>query len=229
VPLPSMAPPIVATEQSAQQPAWWASFNDPQLSSLLERGRSSNLDLRLAVLRIQEARAQRDVRPRPTGRRLSADASFSRQRLSDTTPTGSLFNSLVMSASQEASGSASPIPTTSFSSAPAPHGRSICSPHPPCREAADAGVEVSVEDQRAVLVSVWPTLHRTTSNCGVRQSRLLIARTILPPRRAAGADQSAAGRGADHLHRCQQRECAGQCDARRTAAIDLQVTQSITT
>ena len=79
---------------AAQQPAWWAAFNDPALNSLLERGRSSNLDLRAALLRIEEARAQREVTAAAYWPALTAEAAYSRQRLSQTTPTGSLFNSL---------------------------------------------------------------------------------------------------------------------------------------
>ncbi|HEY3755649.1 MAG TPA: efflux transporter outer membrane subunit [Opitutaceae bacterium] len=38
--------------------AWWQSFHDPELDSLIERATQSNLDLRVAQARIREARAQ---------------------------------------------------------------------------------------------------------------------------------------------------------------------------
>src|SRR6185437_10069004 len=41
--------------------AWWASFSDPPLTSLIARASSANLDLKQATLRIAEARAQRDI------------------------------------------------------------------------------------------------------------------------------------------------------------------------
>ena len=49
------------TEGTADLQRWWADFNDPTLSSLIERSMASNLDVRAAVLRIEEARAQRSV------------------------------------------------------------------------------------------------------------------------------------------------------------------------
>src|SRR5687768_12749195 len=51
------------TTQPATQPVnlsrWWATFNDPLLTSLIERAVESNLDLRLADARLREARAAR--------------------------------------------------------------------------------------------------------------------------------------------------------------------------
>src|SRR5579872_4193865 len=41
--------------------AWWTLFNDPELTSLIQRVVAANLDAKQAVLRIAEARAQRDV------------------------------------------------------------------------------------------------------------------------------------------------------------------------
>src|ERR1700747_698503 len=38
---------------------WWSSFQDPELNSLVERSAKQNLDLKLALARIQEARAVR--------------------------------------------------------------------------------------------------------------------------------------------------------------------------
>src|SRR5450755_4403928 len=57
-PLPQ---PSTVTEQTADLGAWWNGFDDQLLSSLIERALSANLDLRTAVLRVDEARAQRAV------------------------------------------------------------------------------------------------------------------------------------------------------------------------
>ena len=54
----------------------------------------SNLDLRAAVLRIDEARAQRAIAAAAFWPTVSLDASYTRQRFSETTPTGVLFNSV---------------------------------------------------------------------------------------------------------------------------------------
>ena len=53
------ATPATNTEPQALV-SWWSSFQEPTLSSLIERSTSSNLDLRAAVLRITEARTQRE-------------------------------------------------------------------------------------------------------------------------------------------------------------------------
>ncbi len=41
--------------------AWWRSLNDPELNSLVERAIKGNLDLAVALQRLQEARTQEDV------------------------------------------------------------------------------------------------------------------------------------------------------------------------
>ncbi len=70
---------------------WLSSFGDHELEMLIERSHQANLDLRAAVLRITEARAQRDVSAAALWPTLSANAGFTRERLSESTPTGSLF------------------------------------------------------------------------------------------------------------------------------------------
>ena len=47
--------------KSAETDEWWASFQDPELNSLVERSAKQNLDLQLALERVQEARAARGV------------------------------------------------------------------------------------------------------------------------------------------------------------------------
>ena len=56
-----------ATRSAATQPAqidvarWWQGFNDPELDSLVERAIEANLDLKIALNRLQESRAQEYV------------------------------------------------------------------------------------------------------------------------------------------------------------------------
>lgn len=179
-PSPTAAPAGVATEQSAQQPAWWASFNDPMLTSLLERGRSSNLDLRMAVLRIEEARAQRDVAAAAYWPTLSAESSYSRQRLSETTPTGSLFNSLGNIKLPGGAAISIPNPYSQYQlSADASWEIDLFGRIRRALEVADASVQVSVEDQHAVLVSVLADIAQNYIELRGAQARLLIARENL--------------------------------------------------
>ena len=217
------------TEQSAQQPAWWASFNDPTLTSLVERGRSANLDLRVAVLRIEEARAQRDVTAAGYWPTLSVEGSYSRQRLSETTPTGSLFSSFGNIQLPGGAGISIPNPYSQYQlSADASWEIDLFGRIRRAVEAADASVQVSLEDQRALLVSVLADVAQNYIELRGAQSRLLIARENL-----ATVDEL--------LDLTRQRRAAGlttyidvsnasaQASATRAAlpAFDLQITQSI--
>jgi NodT family efflux transporter outer membrane factor (OMF) lipoprotein len=48
-------------EEPVDLTVWWRSLNDPQLNSLVERAIEGNLDLAVALQRLQEARTQEDV------------------------------------------------------------------------------------------------------------------------------------------------------------------------
>jgi len=71
--------------------AWWTSFHDPTLTSLLERSATANLDVREAVLRIEEAREERAQAAAAFWPSVSANAGYTRQRLSVNTPNGAIF------------------------------------------------------------------------------------------------------------------------------------------
>ncbi|HET6971521.1 MAG TPA: efflux transporter outer membrane subunit [Phenylobacterium sp.] len=45
------------TTAAAAEAAWWKAFGDPELTSLIERAEGANLDVRIAVDRVREARA----------------------------------------------------------------------------------------------------------------------------------------------------------------------------
>jgi NodT family efflux transporter outer membrane factor (OMF) lipoprotein len=74
--------------------AWWTSFNDPELTSLIARADEASLDLKQAALRIAEARAQRDVQAAGLLPNLNGNASWQGTRLSENTPTGKTFTSI---------------------------------------------------------------------------------------------------------------------------------------
>ncbi|MHB8813497.1 MAG: efflux transporter outer membrane subunit [Steroidobacteraceae bacterium] len=79
------------TSESAQTVAWWSSFNDPALSSLVQQSAAQNLDVKQAVLRIEEAQAQAAVVAGGLWPSVSANTSWMRQRLSTETPNGAIF------------------------------------------------------------------------------------------------------------------------------------------
>lgn len=59
---------------------WWSSFQDPQLDSLIERAVERNLDLKLALERVQEARAATGIARAGYFPSVDADASATRLR-----------------------------------------------------------------------------------------------------------------------------------------------------
>jgi multidrug efflux system outer membrane protein len=141
------------TSAPANAGAWWTSFKDPELSSLIARAAAANLDAREAVLRITEARAQRDISAASRWPSLNANASYQTNRLSESTPTGGLFSQI------------GKFPGLAGVSIPNPYDqyqlgfdasweidlfgrvrRSV--------EAADADTAASVEDSRAVQISM---------------------------------------------------------------------------
>ena len=77
--------------EHAQTVAWWSTFNDPTLTALVQRSAGQNLDVKQAVLRIEEAQEQTAVVAGGLWPSVSANASWSRQRLSTNTPNGAIF------------------------------------------------------------------------------------------------------------------------------------------
>jgi outer membrane protein, multidrug efflux system len=71
--------------------SWWSAFGDSTLTSLVDRSLAANLDLEEAVLRIEEARAQRRQAAAGQWPSLAANAGFTRQRVSLNTPNGAIF------------------------------------------------------------------------------------------------------------------------------------------
>jgi multidrug efflux system outer membrane protein len=67
---------------------WWHVFHDEQLASLIDRASAGNLDLRMAVLRIREARALRGVAAGALLPSLSGSGSYQRSRASANGPMG---------------------------------------------------------------------------------------------------------------------------------------------
>ena len=59
---------------------WWKNFNDPMLTSLVERAIPSNLDVRQAEARIRQARAARGVAAAALWPQVDLSASYSRSR-----------------------------------------------------------------------------------------------------------------------------------------------------
>jgi outer membrane protein, multidrug efflux system len=165
--------------------SWWASFHDATLSTLIVRAATSNLDVREAVLRISEARAQRSIAAADQWPTLGGNASYTRQGFSDTTAQGSLFNSI---------GSLGHGTGITLPSYPNPYDqyqigfdaswepdlfggvrRSV--------EAASADTQASIEDSHDALVSLEGEVARAYTDLRGAQLKLAVTRANLATQR----------------------------------------------
>ena len=84
---PEAAVPAAYTEPSvggaAQLDHWWRGFGDAQLAALVEQALTQNLDIELAAARIREARALEGAAGAGASPQVAAEASVTRQRISE--------------------------------------------------------------------------------------------------------------------------------------------------
>jgi multidrug efflux system outer membrane protein len=73
---------VNADTQPALQ-SWWIIFNDPMLNDLIQRARESNLDLRVAISRISEARSRLGISKSAELPDITLGGGVSRTRQSD--------------------------------------------------------------------------------------------------------------------------------------------------
>lgn len=117
--------------------AWWTSFDDRTLSSLIERAIRSNLNLRQATARIRQARATRGVGASALWPTLDASALYRRSGSGDSSPGGGGGGRDLFTAGLDAAWELDVFGGTR---------RNI--------EALDADVQAAVEDRRDVLVTL---------------------------------------------------------------------------
>ena len=73
---------------SAEVQAWWRVFEDEELTSLIDRAAEGNLDLRLAILRVRQARALRGIAAGELLPTLSGRGAYQRSKASANGPMG---------------------------------------------------------------------------------------------------------------------------------------------
>jgi multidrug efflux system outer membrane protein len=142
-----------ATEQDLVH--WWTTFGDPNLTLLVERSVKSNLNLRQAEVRIQQARAARGIVAAGFWPAASATGSASRSHSAGT--TGSLYQA-GLDASWE---------LDIFGGI----RRDI--------EAANADIQAAVEDQRDVLVTLTAEVALNYIDLRSFQQQIVIAQNNL--------------------------------------------------
>src|SRR5580692_8531082 len=82
----SLPPANGLTATAAASPAWWTSFNDAELDSLVDRAVRSNPDLSASEARLRQARALRQMSAADLWPTLDTSGSFARARQSQNQP-----------------------------------------------------------------------------------------------------------------------------------------------
>ena len=177
----SPAAPSRADSQATVEAAWWTSFGDPELTSLIQRAAAANLDLQQAALRISQARAQQDIAKAQGLPSLNGDASWTGTRLSESTPTGKLFTQV---------GKIPGLPAGAGISIPNPYGQFQLGFDASWEidlfgrvrrgvEAAKADVEAAAWDQRGAQVSLFGEVARAYVDLrGAQAKRAVTLQTI---------------------------------------------------
>lgn len=161
--------------RSAELARWWSVFNDPVLNSLVERAVRSNLDLRLAEARIREARATRAVIASGAWPNLNVSGSYSRNRSSENA-IGVPSQGAVLAPTSRGANLDQNFYQTGFD---ANWEIDVFGRVRRSVEAADATIEVTVEDRRDVLVTLLGEVARNYIDLRGFQRRLSVARANL--------------------------------------------------
>ncbi|MGI4950264.1 MAG: efflux transporter outer membrane subunit [Janthinobacterium lividum] len=79
------APPSLASMPVAEpvDPNWWAVFNDPVLTGLMQRVAGANLDVRTATIRLAQSRAQRGIAAADLFPSVNGNGSYTREKPSN--------------------------------------------------------------------------------------------------------------------------------------------------
>ncbi len=177
-----------ATPPSTPSPLeadWWSSFHDPELQSLITRAVASNLDVRMAVLRVEQAQADRRIAAAGGWPQVSANAAVADTRISERTSTSSLLSAAAGHASGAAPGGVAgglPGLTNPFTQYQYGLGASwqldLFGRVRRGVEAAQARAEAANEDSRGVRVALMAEVAATYVDLRAVQARLSITRQM---------------------------------------------------
>lgn len=145
----------VATAGQEALVEWWRAFDDPTLTSLVERALRSNLDVLQAQSRIRQARAARGIVAAGLWPGLNATGSYTRNRGTPSTSgssTGSSFGTGGMSGSKVDGGD---VERNLFQAGlDASWELDLFGGTRRNIEASDADIQAALEDRRDVMVSM---------------------------------------------------------------------------
>ena len=150
-------PALLPTKMEIQR--WWTVFNDPMLDQFIAQAEKSNLDLRVAVARVKEARAQLGVASGQKIPVIDAVGSGSHQGTSGNLGVGDGITQTTYSAGLDASWEIDLFGRIS---------RSI--------EAAGADYQASEEDRIDVMITMYSEVARTYLSIRTLQAQLTAAK-----------------------------------------------------
>jgi outer membrane protein, multidrug efflux system len=161
------------TTAPSQVDQWWMAFNDPNLNALIGQAATANHDLRLATARFWEARARRAAAGAGEYPDINLGAGYSRNRASRNAWPYNAFDvpGFPWEANTYRIGFDASWEIDVFGAV----RRGV--------EAANADLEASVEDRRAVLVSVMAEVTRNYIELRGLQQQLEIAERNLQAQR----------------------------------------------
>jgi NodT family efflux transporter outer membrane factor (OMF) lipoprotein len=156
---------------------WWNSFNDPVLTSLIERAIGSNLDLRQAGARIRQARASAGVAAAGFWPEVDANSSFLRSGSGGTSVSSS--NGSGTSGTQTPTIIGSSVGNLFQAGLDASWELDFFGGTRRNIEATRADLQAAVEDRRNVLVTLVSDVGNTYANLRQFQKQIEIARNNL--------------------------------------------------
>ena len=161
---PTTGPPAQPAAAGEEELArWWTVFNDPTLTSLVNRAVRSNLDLMRAEARIRQARAARGIAASGLGPTVGLSALYSRNR------------SPVTNSGRNGSGTGGVITNQYQVGFDAGWEVDIFGGVRRNVEAAEADLQASVESRRDVLVTLTAEVARNYIDLRAFQQRIAIA------------------------------------------------------
>lgn len=165
-PAPEARAPTLAEKELAH---WWMVFEDPTLTSLVERAVQSNLDLMQAEARIRQARAARRIGVSGMGPTLDGTGLYRRSRSGGTLSGGS-------NAAGSAGTTTEEIILDQYQAGfDAAWEADIFGGVRRGIEAADADLQATLEDRRSVLVTLAAEVARNYIDLRAFQQRVVIA------------------------------------------------------
>jgi len=166
------------TTRQAELIRWWTTFNDPTLTSLVERAVVSNLDLQQAQTRILQARANRGIVAAGLWPFVDTNTSVTRSRAVSSS-AGSSASALFPGSTSTGAGTVGVMRNLFQTGLDAAWEIDVFGGVRRNIEAADADVQASIEDYRSTLVTLVAEVALNYINLRDFQQEILISQNNL--------------------------------------------------